>query len=170
MYSEEYSKLHRVIAYLIYKYYKTYKRGLDRLKLMKLLFLVDYDISEGSVRPRAKEHISGVDNWIIYLWGPFSYDVYQAKDKLIREGFIYEDVETKALIPEGEEKLKEIAEELNRETKETIDKVVETYGIYDSIDLTYMIYKALKLTPLNKEKYFGKPVSEYLKQNKEDKT
>jgi len=159
-------RLLKAVAYLVYRHFKLFGKGVDRLKLMKLLFLVDYDLTK---HPPQKRGLTGLE-WKIYLWGPYAYDVYCAKDQLVEKGILVEAFPYRTLLPDDEDALKKLIDSLDGKLKQVIDEVLARYGDRDGIDLTYLIYRILQLTPARKHKYFEMTIDNYLRELKREQT
>lgn len=136
----------KVMFYLIKKCKKV-----DRRKLMKLMFLIEYyDPEKNKVTLKRT-----LDNeFIIYNHGLFSFDVYDLFLDMLERGEIEEkDHEIKL-----SEKGKEIKIELTDDLKRKIDKIIKKFGDLSSKDLEKVTLKLINLKEENKREFFGIPV------------
>lgn len=188
-------KRSNVLLYLIQRYYDIYGKLYGRKKLQKLLFLVEHlDLDTGRVVP--SRGITGY-KFKIWLYGPFSEEVYYDLEMLVEQGLIEEDVigsdtyvrvrELDVPLPLYEDdgypkviyvyypKRKTLLfpfsgterAKLPTELKRKIDQVITRYGNLTPTQLEQEVLKLLKLTPEKKLKYMGLSIDEYLK--KEEK-
>ncbi len=106
------SLLKNIILYLGYKV-----RGLGRTQLMKLVYLIDreYYLENGRTLTGSK--------WFLYYYGPYSEEVVNAYNQLIREGKLREE--------QGDigYHIYPLAEpELDNSIKDLINKIIEELG------------------------------------------
>ena len=71
-----------IILYFIDAFYKATRRGIGRVRLMKLLFLLDYSYLKEKGKKATK-----VD-WIKWHYGPFSREVLDVLDELSIKGYV----------------------------------------------------------------------------------
>lgn len=165
-----------ILLYLLSYYSLNVREWLGgRKKIQKLMFLVDYDI-EGKVR---KLGFSGAE-YRILVYGPYSDEITNAVEELIEEGRVEEIVVSDSFSPRSlvnrfEEELsyengrlylyRPIGDvpRLNTKARLRVEYVVDRYGRLSGSRLEVFIAKRLGLTPEIKEKYFGMPIDEYLK-------
>jgi uncharacterized protein YwgA len=122
----------------------------DRIKLMKLMFFVEhYDVRTSKL---SLNKTLG-NNFVIYHYGPFSFEVYKkflelVNDKNIIEGpFIKSNVE-----------LKEVRTNLPPEIYEKIEFVLKKFGNLTGKELEIKSFEMLGIKPEEKSKFFGLPV------------
>jgi len=111
-----------VVLYLV----SLFPRGAGRLRIMKLLFLVDAE-----AKKRYGYTVTGAE----WRYGPFSREVLDVLDELAREG---------ALIADADPDVRYIAldepPKIPREIREIIDEVVKDYGFTSMRELLRKVY------------------------------
>lgn len=169
--------LREVILTLLGEHYSRYGPLAGRKKLQKLVFLVDYDLSGGGVR---KLGYTGAIFKVLF-YGPYSDEVAEAVEELVREGYVDETVVSyespsrlvtkwlgELFEEEGRvyvyEPARRVAPELSPEVRGRVVRVVEEYGHMRGGELERLVCEALKLGPEEKVKYFGQPIDDYLRE------
>jgi len=122
-----------------------------RKKLMKLMFLIEHwDPVKGLTREGPLKN-----EFIIYYYGVFSFEVMENFIKLVQEGKIEDGfpikLKNKIEIKINDEKL-----------KEKVDKVLEQFKNKSGYELEIETLKMLKIQPFEKNKYFGKSIREII--------
>ena len=169
--------LREVILALLYEYSRMFRAPLaGRKKLQKLVFLVDYDISGEKVK---KLNYSGA-LFKVFIYGPYSDEIAEEVENLVKEGYIDEIVVSTGFSPsrivyrffdellseDGRTyiyKVRQRPKPVKPEVMNRIRYVLEKYGKMTGGELEKEVVNKLSLTPDNKEKYFGEPIDEYLK-------
>ncbi len=122
-------------------------------KLMKLMFLLEhYDFSEGKL---TKNYSIG-NYFNIYHYGVFSREVQICFDELFSEGKIKNDF---PLTTNEDVDLSDIEQNIT----EKIDKVITKFGDKTGYYLEVETLRMMGIEPSEKEKFFGKNVSELIK-------
>lgn len=178
-----------VLLYIIRSYYEHYGKLYGRKKLQKLLFLVEHlDPSTGRIVPS-----TGITRYRfkIWLYGPFSEEVYQDLEKLVDQGLVVEEamgsdahVRVNGLeIPlplyedDGYPKVIYIyyprrpvfggrKVRLPPQLREKIDLIIRKYGNLTPTQLEKKVLEMLNLTPQKKLKYMGISIDEYLRKER----
>jgi len=178
-----------LLYYLIRRHYELYGKLYGRKKLQKLLFLVEHldPASRGVVKS------TGLTGYRFYIWlyGPFSEEVYRDLEVLVERGDVVEEVigadtyvrvdEAGVVLPlyDDDEAPKVIyiyrpktsilwlffgreKVSVDPRAKEKIDWVLREYGKYTPTELEAITMKLLNLTPDKKLKYLGISVDKYL--------
>jgi len=137
-----------VLLYLISKL-GSHSEG--RKKIMKMMFLINhFDVSKNSLvkTPLLKE------NFIIYHYGVFSFDVMNNFLDLSNGGKIQGDFPVKV-------KTSEIPL-LSQKVEERIDSIIEKFGDYSGKKLELDTLKLLGLNLETKREHFGEPVTNFI--------
>lgn len=122
-----------------------------RKKVMKMMFLVDhFDLKKQSLvkTPLLEE------DFIIYHYGVFSFDVMNNFLELSNEGKIEGDFPIKV---NPQENL-----DFESPIKEKVDSIVEIFGKDKGKDLELNTLKMLGLDLETKRKHFGEPVTNFI--------
>lgn len=122
-------RLESIIEYVLSKF----PRGVGRTRLMKILFLVDYEAYKMLGRT-----ITGI-RWVRLHYGPFSKEVLEALDELEEQGEVAIDpgVEVRYFYVGDREP------ELPPLEKEVIDRVVREYGFLYLESLLELVYNII---------------------------
>ncbi len=178
-----------VLLYFIQRYHSHYGKLYGRKKLQKLLFLVEHlDPNTGRIVP--SRGITGY-RFKIWLYGPFSEEVYQDLEELVDKGLVVEKVmgsdayvrvnELDVPLPlyedDGYPKVIYIyyprrlffssgKVRLPPQLKEKIDLIIKEYGGLTPTQLEKKVLKMLNLTPQKKLKYMGTSIDEYLRKER----
>ena len=134
-------------------------------KLMKLLFLLDYEKRGETIRVytyRGKPVTR--TRFVIWDYGPFSRDVYDTLDEH-EELFEIADPEPPVeivLTREGWLRAREAGERLPEPVKRRVREVVERYGSLPGWRLARIVYEMLDLDDAVKEEYRGVSITRYL--------
>ena len=121
-------------------------------KLMKLMFLVEHFDPERRVlveKPRLG------NQFLIYYYGVFSFEVAECYEELVREGRVAGWPPT-VTSQEGEAALDE-------GLKRVVDRVVEEFGGLTGYELEVETLKMLGIEPYEKDMFFGKEVRGIIK-------
>ncbi len=121
-------------------------------KLMKLMFLVEHFDPERRVlveKPRLG------NQFLIYYYGVFSFEVAECYEELVGEGRVAGWPPT-VTGQEGEAALDE-------GLKRVVDRVVEEFGGLTGYELEVETLKMLGIEPYEKDRFFGKEVREIIK-------
>jgi len=101
-----------------------------RLKLMKLVFFLEHFSEVGNVL--TKEHLFKGNDFIIYKFGPFSFDVVNDMQELVSEGFIEEEekgfTKSVTLTEVGEEKINKLQESVDQKDITRIETILNKFG------------------------------------------
>lgn len=135
-----------------------------RKKLTKLAFFAEYwipDEEEGMLNPN--EQFGGF-SFIIYKFGPFSKELFEAFDELKDEGFVEETRKPRKnsviqLTPRGEKYAEKVGGKLNAEEQSQIKAVSEQLGNKPGHELEEKSLDYLGINKSEKEDYMGMPVS-----------
>ena len=134
-----------------------------RKKLMKIMFLIEHlDLKTKKLMP---DGILGND-FIIYKYGPFSFEVMNKFSELKQKSFINEKVFTISLSEKGIEFINKEKEEIPEEIKKKINKIVNEYGKLNGWELENLSLKLLGITREEKESFLGNPVSVVISERK----
>ena len=179
-----------VLLYLLKRFNEVWGDKLyGRKKLQKLLFLIEHlDVS--SEKLSTSTGLTGY-KFIIWLYGPFSPDIYKDVEDLVLEGYIKEEVigsdseievnniRLTLYDDDGSSKVMYIyrpswklryklllrhEDVLNKEERKKIDHIIKKYGGMSASELEQKVLELLNLTPEKKKKYMGKSVDEYLRE------
>jgi len=118
--------LRNIILYLV----SLFPRGAGRLRIMKLLFLVDAE-----AKKRYGYTVTGVD-WRSWRYSPFSREVLDVLDELAREGTLIADAGSEVRYIALDEPPK-----LPDEVREVVDNVVRKYGFLPLRELLKKVYE-----------------------------
>ena len=135
----------KIILFLV----KKLGRNIEgRKKLMKLMFLIDhYDVELGKIK---KSSLLG-NEYFIYYYGVFSFDVMTSYNELVKEGKIRDSFPITTNV--------EVVE-LPEEIRKKVEKIIQKFGHLSGYELEIQTLKLLGIQPHEKEKYFGEGVSE----------
>jgi len=136
-----------------------------RKKLMKLMFLLEHlDIKRKKLVP---DKMFTGNNFIIYKYGPFSFQVMDDLDKLKKDGCITEENsagEIKIKITEsGKEKIQNI--DIGEGKIERLEMIKNNYCNMTGKQLEDLSLKLLGIKKEDKEKIIGIPVTLFLSEN-----
>lgn len=123
---ERSASLRDLVVYVVSRF----PRGVGRTRLMKILFLVDFESSRKLGAPA-----TGLE-WRRYFYGPFSEEVLRVLDELVDE--------EKLAVDEGPEKRYVALVEppvLPDALREIVDYVVDEYGFLRLEDLLKVVYE-----------------------------
>jgi len=120
-----------------------------RKKLMKLMFLVEHYDTEN--RKLTRKQFLG-NNFIIYHYGVFSFDVMDDYISLITRNIISEDP-IKA----------NIEVDVDEEIRSKVDEIVSKYGEKHGFELEEGTLEMLSLSKKSKTDFFGKDIKEIIK-------
>ena len=180
-----------VLLYLIRRYYSQYKKLYGRKKIQKLLFLIEHlDLKRNAIV--SSTGLTGY-RFKIWLYGPFSEEIYQDLEKLVEKKLIVEEVissdsrvkvnEADVLLPLYEDdgtpkviyvyyprryfhlSLREKSD-IDNKTKEKINVIITKFGHYTPTELEEKVLEYLGLTPDKKLKYMGMYIDDYLKKKR----
>lgn len=131
-----------------------------RKKLIKLVFFAKYlDLDKNRLTPDSK---FGDFDFIIYNYGPFSYDVMNSFDELKEEGLIKEERGRMGynikLTEKGEEKAKKAEKKMEKEELNRIRRIAEEFADYNGGSLERKSLKYLEITKDDKDDLAGTPV------------
>jgi len=178
-----------LLHYLIRRHYELYGKLYGRKKLQKLLFLIEH-LDPASRRVVKSTGLTGY-KFYIWLYGPFSDEIYGDLEVLINRGGVIEEVigadthvrvdEAGVVLPlyDDDEAPKVIyvyrpragilwwllgreRMSIDARVKEKVDWVLREYGKYAPFELETITIKLLNLTPDKKLRYLGVSVDEYL--------
>ncbi|MEM1610938.1 MAG: Panacea domain-containing protein [Sulfolobales archaeon] len=173
-----------VLLYLLSGLFDKYGEVYGRKKIQKLLFLVEHYDLEGS-RVVRSQGLTGY-RFIVWLYGPFSKDVYDDLDVLVERGLIEEKILGSDSIPQvhgirlsmydddgypktlyiyrprNPPKRYRLNIQIAGDLARKIDQVVQLYGGMSPTELEEHVNNLLKLTPEKKIQYWGRTVDEYL--------
>ncbi len=125
------ARLKDIIYYIILRYVTFRRLGMGRVRLMKLLFLVDYKSFENN-----GFKITNV-KWIKWFFGPFSKEVLDSLDELVYDGYLMierSDV-GKFYSPLSTYKFK-----LEDDKVKLIDNIIREYGFLPLDELLRRVY------------------------------
>ncbi|MDD5014239.1 MAG: hypothetical protein PHW73_03930 [Atribacterota bacterium] len=143
-------KNQKIMLYLINKLGKSAE---GKKKLMKLMFLLEhYDFD----KEKLLKNCSIGNSFNIYYYGVFSREIQTCFDEL----FLKEKVEGVFPLIKTKEEVK--LEDIEQGVREKIDKVVVKFGDKSGYSLEVETLQMMKIEPHEKEKYFGKSVSELI--------
>jgi hypothetical protein len=122
-----------------------------RKKLMKLMFLIEH---WDPVKRELTREGTLKNEFLIYYYGVFSFEVMENFIRLVQEGKIEDGFPIK---------LKNKVEiKIDENLKERVDKVLEQFKNKSGYELEIETLKMLKIQPFEKGKYFGKSVREII--------
>lgn len=128
-------------------------RAPDRLKLMKLSFLVKH--YDPSAKKLTKNGFLGVDmDFVIYSYGVFSFEVYRKLLSLISS----EKVEEKNRVLSVKE-----ASVVDDTLKQRIDRIISEFGDLDGWELASKTLNMLSIEESHKREYLGSTVKSIIK-------
>lgn len=130
----------KVLIYVIKKL-KERRSFYGKLQVMKLMFLIDHFDVEREVL--TKNSFLG-NEYIIYHFGPFSFEVSEEYDKI------------------GDEELKNEVK-LEEKIKEKVDLIVEKFGKFDGWTLQEKCMEMFGISIEEKNKFMGMKISEIVK-------
>ena len=139
------SKTDKIILYLVRK-----SKQIDRLKLMKLMFLAEYYNFEAK---KIEPYKNIGNDFIIYSYGVFSFEVYTELFTLLGKEMLEEN---KKLLTTQENVV------LDSEIKVRADKILEKFGSKTGWELANLTLDMLKIKKEEKYKYNGVPVETIL--------
>ncbi|MHA1853246.1 MAG: type II toxin-antitoxin system antitoxin SocA domain-containing protein [Candidatus Heimdallarchaeaceae archaeon] len=134
---------------------KKVKNTDGRIKLMKLMFLIEhYDIETNKIVPQKTIG----NQFIIYHFGPFSFEVYEELIRLIREGKINERYfELKSNVD-----IKNIEKKIHKDLLKRVNIILNKFGNLSGQELEKETLKLLGIKENEKSRYFGIPVEAIL--------
>lgn len=133
-----------------------------RLKLMKIMFFLEHlDIEKDRLVP---ENLFSDNEFIIYKYGPFSFEVMNDLTKLKNEGVIQELLQggyyiVPILTDKGIKRVNEIEGKLKQSELERINKIKDIFGNLGGKQLEKKSLEYLKISPSEKESHRGTPIS-----------
>ncbi len=141
-------------------------------KLMKLLFLIQYEVRRPFIRKRYvvkylydNEPIIRTD---FYIWrcGTYSDDVYRLVDEEADRGTIVLNTDEygRTIISLGKE-VQGVVINLPEKVCKRIDKILDKYGYMTGTQLEMYVLKEILMfrEPVEKEDWYGVPVDDYFK-------
>jgi len=179
-----------LLHYLIRKHYELYRKPVyGRKKIQKLLFLVEH-LDPATRRVTKSTGLTGY-KFYIWLYGPFSEEVYRDLEALVNRGDVVEEVigadtrvrvdEAGVILPlyDDDEAPKVIYVyrprtgilwwlrggeriDIDARAREKAEWVLNEYGKYTPSELEDIVLKLLGLTQDKKLRYLGVSVDEYL--------
>ncbi len=121
--------------------------GSDRLKLMKLTFLIDhYDPIKRKLRKNGQLNL----NFIIYSYGVFSFEVYNALLYLIKNNEVSENNQRVLSVKN--------VPKLDNQTRVIVDKILKEFEGLDGWELASKTLSMINISEMNKKEYIGHPV------------
>lgn len=129
----------KVLIYVIKKL-RERRSFYGKLQVMKLMFLIDHFDVESKIL--TKNSFLG-NEYIIYHFGPFSFEVSEEYDKI------------------GDEELKNEVK-LEEKIKEKVDLIIENFGKFDGWTLQEKCMKMLGISIEEKNKFMGLKIIEVL--------
>ncbi|WP_281175696.1 type II toxin-antitoxin system antitoxin SocA domain-containing protein [Palaeococcus ferrophilus] len=135
------------------------------------MFLVEhFDLDTSRIVPS-----SGITGYKFKIWyyGPYSSDLKEDTDNLVKEGvlnedvkylddFLYTDESPKRLYLYSPKTKIRIENKLDRQTIQKIDKILEKFGTQSPYELEKTVSSLLNLDPLKKLEVWGKSLDEYI--------
>lgn len=129
---------------------------LGRKQLMKVMFFLEhYDISKRKLIPEK----SIGNNFIIYHYGPFSFEIMDEVIELRKEGFVEESGYSITITKEGREHLSKIRKKIPLDKQKKIESIVKIFGTKDGNYLEGLSLEMLKIRPEKKPSFMGMSVS-----------
>lgn len=123
--------LKKLVLYVVSKYVSKTGYGIGRVRLMKILFLVDYLHSK-----RFGCKLTNIE-WRLWLFGPFSREVFDALDELELSGeLVLERTERGGLFYYTMMKPAKLGEEVER----FVDEIINQYGLKPLEELLEEVY------------------------------
>jgi len=176
-----------LLYYLIRRHYELYRKPVYGRK--KLLFLVEH-LDPATSRVTKSTGLTGY-RFHIWLYGPFSEEVYRDLEALVSRRDVVEEVigaDTRVRVEEAgvvlplyddddapkviyvyrprtsllQRLFRRERVEIDAKVKEKTDWVLREYGAYTPDELTNIVFKLLNLTREKKLRYLGVSVDEYL--------
>ena len=140
-------------------YFLNRTKNMDgRLKLMKLMFLLDhYDTDEKKIT--CNKTIG--NQWVIYHRGPFSFEVYNKILDMINDGSIVEENGS----VKCEIKLDKIENKIPDDVKTKLDKIIRVFGSMSGTELENKSLNFLNIKKDQKSTYMGIPIEVILSEN-----
>lgn len=134
-----------------------------RKKLMKLMFFLEhYDFNLNSLTP---EHKFCSNDFMIYKYGPFSFDVMNTLEHLEDDGYIeeknigYPNPISIKLTEKGKVELEKNKPNLNDIQKNQLSMVKRYFSSKSGYDLEIQSLKELNISKEEKNEYIGLPIS-----------
>lgn len=148
--------------YLLYsiKHFSRESGIKGRKKLMKLMFFLEHlNLEQDELVP---DRCYGKNEFIIYNYGPFSFDVMNNIEKLKGENKVTEKQGIKpfviSLTKEGKDKAKKIGEKLSKEKIQRVEKIKERFISKPGWKLEKESLEYLGITEEDKNSLKGTPV------------
>ena len=160
----------RMIA-LLYLIYRCGGKIVSRKKLQKLVFLTEYYLDNSKVSTSKLTNDLNY-NFIIYYYGPFSWELYADVDMLVDKGYliekyqhgdIYDEFIKGYYIYELTENGIKKALNYKGDDFERINRIINLFKDKNADELEKICYKLLNLNEKLKDKVFGYSTEEYLK-------
>jgi len=151
------------------RYFSLKEEISGRKKLMKLMFFLEhFDFNQEKL---TSKHQFCKNEFLIYKYGPFSFDVMNNLEKLKKEGYIteegrgYPEPITIKLTDKG---LKEIDKHkpLNEEFENQLLKVRRRFSGKSGFELEGMSLSMLHITKEDKDEFLGLPITVLLSEKK----
>lgn len=134
------------------RYVVDHGTDIDRIKLMKLLFIAEnVDKTTGEIKPERNHFINS--DFLVYNYGVFNFDVYRELRGMLIGGELTEDKFLK-LSSEPTKKRKTLVPAI----KEQIDYVLQNYDCKNGWELADTTLKMIGIDPEQKKNYFGMPI------------
>lgn len=124
-----------ILLYLIKEFKRKLRREITLTRLIKLLYLVDRKLAERGLPNSGTK-------WIRWYYGPYSEEVEEELESLIREGRVKKEF----IIPEGDASIMKIFDtdervELDGDTAKAVDEALEEYAGLSFDELLNRVYK-----------------------------
>mgnify|MGYP001770803405 FL=1 len=156
---------------MIYAVVEKLGGSIDGLKkLMKILFLTQYDIRRGVLSKKAVKYLYGgrpITRVEFFLWsfGPMSNEVYDAIDELEDDGVISTEALDNLYTTVRISIARKTQVSLPKPVLSRIDEVVRKYGNYRGWELERLVKRLLGLDIEEKRnEYLGYYVDDYLRE------
>lgn len=138
-----------------------------RLKLMKTMFFLEHlDFENDKLTP---EHLFSDSQFIIYKFGPFSFDVMNDMIKLSNNNLIEEFcISGYNIVPmmtkKGEIRVESIKNSLSQNELKRMEKIKEMFDDFSGKELEEKSLEYLGITHEDKEDLMGEPVEDLIEE------
>jgi len=139
-----------------------------RLKLMKLMFFLEHlDLKTNKLTP---DKIFSGNEFIIYRFGPFSFDVVNSMQKLKENDLVVESSPdgshiVPSLSDKGKDEIQKVKEEMSKECINRVNEIKEKFDSFSGRELENKSLEYLHIKKEDKGRYLGVPVAVIITEN-----
>lgn len=133
-----------------------------RLKLMKMMFFLEHlDVKMDKLLP---DTMFSKNEFVVYKYGPFSFDVVRQIQELKESGLITETLGDEGhivpiLTDKGKMRFEEVKKELSTDNIDRVNTIKQRFDKFSGGELATKSLEYLGIKKSDKERYLGVPVS-----------